>query len=137
MDMNYVASREPDEAGITAVRPVSVVAPTPRALPGPAAAVPVAEAALHEVMATHDQAEHDDPVAAAADLLRSVEALLRTTTPAGLSTEDLADAAAHLVDQQGLLARLTSDHAPGTAGGDSSWEQAAEEESPTSVDTRL
>jgi hypothetical protein len=104
---------------------------TPAAtIPGTAAALPVAEAALRRALAA---GSNQDPHAFALDLLRSVEALLRATAPAGMSPDDIGAAAARLVERQGLLARLGDTHPTGT------WPTGAgpEDFTPQAVDTRL
>jgi hypothetical protein len=104
------------------------MAPTPL-VPGTAAALPVGETALRQVLAAHGA----DPASSAQDLLRSVEALLRSTAPHGLSVEDLGAAAARLVERQGLLARLAAAQPAGK------WPavQATEDLEPPAVDTLL
>jgi hypothetical protein len=104
-------------------------APAP-AVPGTAAALPVAEAALRRALAA---GSNQDPHAFALDLLRSVEALIRATAPAGLSPDDIGAAAARLVERQGLLARLGDTQPSGT------WPTGAgpDDLTPQAVDTRL
>jgi hypothetical protein len=103
-------------------------APSPT-VPGTAAALPVAEAALRRALAAGG---NQDPHAFALDLLRSVEALLRATAPSGMSPDDIGAAAARLVERQGLLARLGDTHPTGT------WPTGAGPEDFTPhVDTRL
>jgi hypothetical protein len=106
-------------------------APAP-VVPGTAAALPVAEAALRQALAA---GANQDPHAFALDLLRSVEALLRATAPAGVSPDDIGAAAARLVERQGLLARLADAQPSGT------WPTGASPEdldrAPTALDTRL
>jgi hypothetical protein len=98
-------------------------------IPGTAAALPVGEAALRQVLASQGAGNSN---ATAVDLLRSVEALLRATAPTGLSSEDLGAAAARLVERQGLLARLS------TARPAGNWPTVSTEpEHPAAVDTRL
>jgi hypothetical protein len=110
-------------------------AQAPRAeVPGTAVALPVAEAALRQVLASQGSVRApQDAASMALDLLRNVEALLRATAPAGVSAEDLGAAAAQLVARQGLLARLVEPPtaAPWTDG------DGAEDPGPASVDTRL
>ena len=123
------------ETGSGTRREVPAQAPQTE-VPGTAAALPVAESALRQVLASQGSPRGpDDAASMALDLLRSVEALLRATAPDGASSQDFGAAAARLVERQGLLARLTG--APGTPGG--TWtEQAGDEDAgPASLDTRL
>ncbi len=106
------------------------LAPAP-VVPGTAAALPVAEAALRRALAA---GSNQDPHTFALDLLRSVEALIRATAPAGMSPDDIGAAAARLVERQGLLARL-NDTPP--AGGTWPTGVGPEDLTPQAVDTRL
>jgi hypothetical protein len=88
--------------------------------------VPVAESALAHVLASRGPGSG---VAAASDLLRNVEAILRAEAPPGMPAAELASAAARLVEQQGLVGRLRSN--PATP-----YDQAPPDV-PQAVDTRL
>lgn len=104
-------------------------------VPGTAAALPVAETALRQVLAgLGSSVDVEDAAAVALSLLRSVEALLRTSAPAGTSATELGAAAARLIERQGLLARLTGE-SPASPGA-SAW-STAQAPAPTAVDTRL
>jgi hypothetical protein len=108
--------------------PGARAAPAPL-IPGTAAALPVGEAALRQVLAAQGAG---NSTATAVDLLRSVEALLRATAPTGLSSEEFGAAAARLVERQGLLARLST---PQPAV---SWPSGSTDpDHPAAVDTRL
>jgi hypothetical protein len=134
---DVVAGIGPTDRGIAAVEPVSAAARPHAALAHDTEAVPVGEAALRAVLAAfdHDQAS---PSTAAADLLHSVEAILRSSAAPGLGTEDFSAAAAHLVEQQGLLTRLSSASPDGGAAkNETSWAPPADESSPDTVDTLL
>lgn len=85
--------------------PVQQPVVPPQEVPATVAALPVAETALRQVLASRGRTP-DDPKAVALDLLRSVEALLRASAPEGTSSEEIGSAAAQLIQRQGLLTRL-------------------------------
>lgn len=105
-------------------------------VPGTAAALPVAETALRQVLAgLGSSVDAEDTAAVALSLLRSVEALLRTSAPAGTSATELGAAAARLIERQGLIARLS-----GQSGGTptpADWSTSPGAPAPAAVDTRL
>jgi hypothetical protein len=135
------ASRAPSaprwDNGTNPEVPSQTQAEAPRSeVPGTVAALPVAEAALRQVLAAQGSARApQDAASMALDLLRNVEALLRASAPAGVSAEDLGAAAAQLVARQGLVARLVE--APSAVAGPWTDEARPEDAGPTSVDTRL
>src|SRR4051812_41739653 len=151
------ASRRPSaSADPTAVQPIRPLAdathepPSSRqpavprqSIPSTAAALPLAETALRRVLASQGPSGVENPTATALDLLRSVEALLQASAPAGTPLEEIGAAAARLVERQGLLARLTeagsgSQPSTGTQTGSDPWAGAtAAGGTPREVDTRL
>lgn len=134
---DVVAGIGPTDRGIAAVEPVSVVARPHAALAHDTEAVPVGEAALRAVLAAFDH-HQTSPSTAAADLLHTVEAILRSSAPPELGAADFAAAAAHLVEQQGLLTRLSSASPDGGAVKDeTSWAPPLDPHGPDSVDTLL
>jgi hypothetical protein len=103
----------------------------PPQVPPAAVAISVGETALRHVLA--GQGSHGgDTSATAVELLRSVEALLRSTAPSGISSTDIGSAAERLVERQGLVARLSPSAPPNAWPAD----PPSKDESP-SVDTRL
>jgi hypothetical protein len=77
----------------------------PPEVPPAAVALNVGQAALREVLAGGGTSD-EDRTATAIELLRNVEALLRSNAPNGISSADIGRAAARLVERQGLLEKL-------------------------------
>src|ERR1700710_141833 len=71
-----------------------------QSIPSTSAALPLAETALRRVLASQGPSGVENPTATALDLLRSVEALLRASAPAGTPVEEIGAAAARLVERQ-------------------------------------
>jgi hypothetical protein len=110
----------------------------PPEVPPAAVALNVGETALRQVLASRSSGD-PDPAATAIELLRSVEALLRSTAPSGTPATELGTAASRLVERQGLLGRLASG---GTgqmppASGTVEWADGPSAAGSPSVDTRL
>jgi hypothetical protein len=145
------ASAPADPTAVAPIRPVAGSTDEPPAsrqpavpqqsIPSTASALPLAETALRRVLASQGPSGVENPTATALDLLRSVEALLQASAPAGTSPEEIGAAAARLVERQGLLARIgdagTGVQSAASPAGDAWSGATADDGRPSAVDTRL